>query len=152
MSLRTILVGMDDSEGSRAALAWASDLAGALGAKVVLVHAFEPLAHLEELAPGVDLRALRDRESARIRGPVCADLEARGIAHEALVEEGDPSGVLVDVAESVGADLLVVGARRRPAWKSLLLGSTSSKLARLTRVPVVIIHAPAAGGGPTDPS
>jgi nucleotide-binding universal stress UspA family protein len=147
MSVRTILVGVDDSLGSRAALAWAGALALDLGARVVAVHAFEPLAHVQDLAPGVDLRALRERETAKVAGPLCADLRARGIPHETLVREGDPATVLVDVADSIAADLLVVGARRQGNLRGLLLGSTSSRLAHLTRRPVVIVHAPLEADG-----
>jgi nucleotide-binding universal stress UspA family protein len=142
VSVRTILVGVDPSPGSRAALEWAAELAADLGARVVLVHAYEPLAHVGELAPGVDLRALREQARRELEGPLCEPLRARGLEHEARVQEGNPASVLVDAAEAVEADLVVVGARRQSRLKGLLLGSTSSRLAQLTPRPVVIIHAP----------
>ena len=77
MSVRRILVGVDESEGSCAALAWATELAQDLGARLVLLHVFEPLAHLAELAPGSDLRAARDRAAAALRGPMCAGVRRR---------------------------------------------------------------------------
>lgn len=142
MSVQTILVGVDGSAGSRAALTWATDLAADLRAKLVLLHVFEPLAHLAELAPGADLRAARGRATASVRGPMCEDLRARGLEYETLVREGEPAQVIVEAADEVGADLIVVGARAMGAVKGLLLGSTSSRLARLTPRPVVIVHAP----------
>lgn len=145
MSVRTILVGVDESEGSRVARDWAAELAADLGARLVLVHAFEPLAHLDELRPGVDLRAARDRATEALRGPFSADLRARGLDPEVLVVEGQPLQVLVDAAERVEADLIVVAARRRGRLEGLLLGSTSSRLPQNTARPVVVIHAETAG-------
>lgn len=142
MSVQTILVGVDDTPGSRTALSWAADLAADLGARLMLVHVFEPLAHLAELSPGVDLRALREKVTEKYQGPYCADLRQRGLDHHVRVLEGEPASVLVDAAEAAGADLIVVGARRQSRVRSLLLGSTSSSLAQLTPRPVVIIHAP----------
>jgi len=140
VSVHTILVGGDASEGTLAALRWAAKLAADLGARVVVVHAFEPLGHLGELAPGADLLAARTRSEVELRGPVCEELRARGVEHKALLREGIPARVLVEVAEEVDADLIVVGARRRGPWRKLLLGSTSSALAQLTSRPVVIVH------------
>jgi nucleotide-binding universal stress UspA family protein len=141
VSLRTLLVGVDESEGSRAALDFAADLAADLGARVVLLHVFEPLAHVERLAPGVDLRVLRERAKAALAGPLSAELVRRGIAHETRVEEGEPARVLVEVADEVGADLLVVAARRKRRLEELVLGSTSARLPQLTHRPVAIVHA-----------
>ena len=142
MSVATILVGVDESSGSLNALAWAADLAEPLGARLVLCHVFEPLAHLGELAPGTDLVALRERTERSLRGAPCEDLRRRGIAHEVLVREGLPLEVLVGVADQVAADLIVVGARRLGRLQALVLGSTSSRLAQRTHRPVVVIHGP----------
>lgn len=140
MTIERILVGVDDSEGSRKALSWAADLAAALGARIVVAHVFEPLAHLAEVTPESDLRGLRERVSRELESELCAPLVARGIPHEARLVEGHPASALADLAEEVRADLIVVASRRQPQLRGLLLGSTSSKLAGLTRLPVVLIH------------
>ncbi|MEQ8765454.1 MAG: universal stress protein [Planctomycetota bacterium] len=140
MSVETIVVGIDESPGSRAALTWATDLSDQLGARLVLVHVYQPLAHLEELAPGKSLQDLRDECRARMQELFEGELERRSVSHELSILEGEPADVLVDVAKTVGADLVVVGARRQGPLQSLILGSTSARLARLTPIPVVIIH------------
>lgn len=145
MSVKTILVGLDDSPGSLDALRWAADLAAPLGARLVLLHVFEPLAHVGELAPGTDLKTLRERTADTLRGTPCEDLRRRGIAHELLVREGLPVDALVDVADEVDADLIVVGARRIGRLQAILLGSTSSRLVHRTARPVVVLHGPAGG-------
>jgi len=140
VSVRTILVGVDDSPGSLAALRWAAGLAGPLRASLVLLHVYEPLAHVDELQPGVDLRMLRERTEAALQGVCTAELQGRGVEHRLVVREGMPLDVLVDVADEVSADLIVVGARRLGRMEALLLGSTSSRLAQRTRRPVVVLH------------
>jgi nucleotide-binding universal stress UspA family protein len=143
MTVKTILVGVDDTPGSLAALRWAAELAEPLRARVVLLHVFEPLAHVGKLAPGTDLVALRERTATALRGAPCDDLRRRGIEHELLVREGLPIDVLVDTADEIAADLIVVGARRLGRLQALVLGSTSSRLAQRTARPVVVLHGPA---------
>jgi nucleotide-binding universal stress UspA family protein len=146
VSVRTILVGVDDSEGSRAALSWAADLAHGLQAKVVAVHVFEPLAHLGGGAAGGDLRALRDRARRELEQDLCRPLRERGLPFETRLVEGTPSEALADAAEEVQADLLVVGARRLGRLKELLLGSTSKALAERAQRPVAIVPLPHGAG------
>ena len=140
MSVRTILVGVDDSPGSMAALRWAADLAGPLRASLVLLHVYEPLAHVGALEPGMDLKSLRERNVATLQAVCARELQGRGVEQSLVVREGMPLDVLVEVADEISADLVVVGARRLGTLEALLLGSTSSRLAQRTRRPVVVIH------------
>jgi nucleotide-binding universal stress UspA family protein len=140
MKIERILVGVDDSEGSRNALRWAADLAEKLGAKIVVAHVFEPLAHLGELAPGSDLGGLRAQAARTLETVLCAPLVQRGIPHQVELVEGNPASALADLAESTDADLIVVASRRRGGFKGLVLGSTSSRLAELSRRPITLVH------------
>ena len=144
MTIRTILVGVDPSEGSRHALEWAAALAEPLGARVIAAQVFEPLAHLGEVRPGTDLRALRAETAAALEAELCAPLRERGLAYSARVLEGSPPTALADAADEADADLLVVGARRKGLLEGLVLGSTSMRLATLTARPVTIVHLPGA--------
>jgi nucleotide-binding universal stress UspA family protein len=147
MAIKTIVVGIDDSPGSRRALEWTAELAAGLKARVAAVHAFEPLAHVGELSPGVDLRALRDKVAKQVQGELCQPLSARGVQHTAQTLEGEPAEVLLDVARKERADLIVVGARRMGLLKTLALGSTSQKVMHNAGSPVVIV--PLDGGRTT---
>ena len=141
VSVRTILVGVDDSPGSMTALRWAADLAAPLRASLVLLHVFEPLAHVQDLTPGMDLKALRERIATTIQSACAGELQGRDVEHRLMVREGLPLDVLAHVADEVSADLIVVGARRLGRMEALLLGSTSSRLSQRTRRPVVVLHA-----------
>lgn len=145
MSVRTILVGVDATPGSLGALGWAAELAEPLHARLVLLHVFEPLAHLDKLTQGKDFCSLRDQAEHSLQTGPCEELRRRGIEHELLVREGLPLAVIVQVADEVGADLIVVGARRLGGLQSLVLGSTSSRLPQRTTRPVVVWHEPGLG-------
>lgn len=149
MSVRTILVGVDDSAGSREALRWAADLGADLGARLVVAHVFEPLEHLAEVDPRTDLRALRERAAKVVEEEVCKPVRQRGVPYAVRVLEGLPAQALADAGEEAQADLIVVGARRRGRVKDLLLGSTSRSITHLTTRPVAIIHLPRAPEPPT---
>lgn len=144
MALRTIVVGVDDSPGSREALRFAAELAEQTGARLVSVHCFQPLDHLAELTPGVDLRALRERATRTVETRMCGPLVERGLACTSTTREGDPADVLLAAADEVGADLLVVGSRRLGLLERLTLGSTSTRLLRLARRPVAVVPLPPA--------
>lgn len=140
MTVRTIVVGVDPSDGSGTALVWAAELAAQLGAKVLAVHAFEPLSYLGKVKPPIDFVALREQCERDLQEQWCQPLQAAGVSFEARLVENDPIGTLVDAAEEVDADLVVVGARGQSTLRGLVLGSTSLKLPHETARPVCIVH------------
>ena len=58
---------------------------------------------------------------------------------DALVELGDARDGIVDVAESIGADVLILGARKMGAVKRTLLGSTSDYCIHNAQCPVIVV-------------
>lgn len=139
MSDYTIVVGLDGSEGSRRAVQWVADLAARLGATVCAVHTFEPLSHLSEVEPPYDFDAMEADARRRLESEWAEPLAGSGVSHEVRVVHGAPFQCLIDVADEVDADLIVVGARGLGRLKSLALGSTSGKLLHLSHRPVTIV-------------
>jgi nucleotide-binding universal stress UspA family protein len=146
-----IVVGVDGSPGSLAALRFALGQARRSGSVVVAVHAWA--LPLSEAAPGPFLlelpgpggrpldeivdelaRGARARLEAALRQ---VEAEAEGIEVEARVVEGPSARVLIEASE--GADLLVVGSRGHGGFAGLLLGSVSQQCAHHARCPVVIV-------------
>jgi nucleotide-binding universal stress UspA family protein len=140
MTVQHIIVGIDDSEGSEEAVRWAAELAGQLHARVTCVHAFEPLAHLDELEPGVDFAVIRDRLATLVANRWSLPLIEMGGDLDIEVHEGLPADILLRRATELHADLIVVGARRLGWLKELVLGSTSHRVLHEARCPVVVIH------------
>lgn len=142
MSVHTIVVGADGSPGSARAVAWACGLAAQAGARVVLVHTFEPLDHLGEMTPPYDFAGLEERTRSLLEGEWSRPAVEAGVEHVARVRHGSPAEVLLDAALAEGADLIVVGTRGLGTFRGIALGSTSTKLTHMSRVPVAVVPPP----------
>lgn len=139
-----IVVGVDGSSNSRAAIRWAIAHAGR-GDTITLVHAWQNSpamvdAHLITADDDSGARGLLDHERARAVS-ICGDRE---ITIDAVPIHSDPR----DGLTGLDCDLLVVGARGHAGVTGLLLGSVSTHLARHARHPLVIV--PHEGPGPAE--
>jgi nucleotide-binding universal stress UspA family protein len=137
-----ILVGLDGSTGSARALAWAIELAKALGAEIMAVHVAElltPSALGLGLAP-IDLPAdwVEDLRS-RFENEWSAPLKQAGVHYRTVFETGAPAPTLIAIAREQHPDLIVTGSRGLGGFGELLLGSVSHQLVLHARVPVVVI-------------
>jgi nucleotide-binding universal stress UspA family protein len=143
---KSIVVGTDGSDTATQAVRQAVDLARAVGAKIELVSAYEPVPEqrLREerreapedlqwsISPREDVGATLDAAAALARdGGVEVDLCPR---------EGDPADAILDVAEERGADLIVVGNKGMTGAKRFLLGSVPNKVSHHAPCSVLIIR------------
>jgi nucleotide-binding universal stress UspA family protein len=139
-----IVVGMEGSDGARAALRWSLQEAHLRGCTVEVVTAYTQSAvplypELGYVSP--EPTRLVD-EITRMQEQVITDeLERTQTAIEVTrsILEGRPASTLVRASE--GADLLVVGSRGRGGFRGLALGSVSHQLAQHSACPVVIVRA-----------
>ena len=144
----TIVVGVDGSESSQRAVAWAAEQAVAEGRALTLAHAVHAVAPAYVDAAILDLAEARAallaqghkvleaaREQAGSRAP---ELEI----HEVL-ELLDPREMLLEMSQD--AEMVVLGSRGRGQIRSLLLGSVSVALVRHAHCPVVV-HRPGNAG------
>jgi nucleotide-binding universal stress UspA family protein len=137
-----IVVGVDGSAGSAAALSWAMAEGSARGATVEVVHAWEfPMAYgMPTGVVAVDPGAVDDAARHLVDGMI-AQASARPGTGDATVERtvvcGTATSALIDAAKA--ADLVVVGRRGLGSFGRLLLGSVSDQLARHAPCPVVVL-------------
>lgn len=141
---QTVLVGTDGSDSSLRAVDRAAEIAAGAGAKLIVVTAYFPQS---EDARAADV--LKD-EGYKMSGnaPIYAILrEAKDRAHTAGakdVEEkavvGAPVDALVDLAQEIKADLLVVGNVGLSTIAGRLLGSVPANVARRSKSDVLIVH------------
>jgi nucleotide-binding universal stress UspA family protein len=147
--MSVIVVGVDQSEGARAALRFALEEARLRQARLRVVHAWQfgyigaPGFEGSLPAVGGDLAEFHEAAEAALdetlRGVV-----ADGVAIERRVDQGAAAPVLIE--ESRDADLLVVGSRGHGGFAQLLLGSVSQQCAQHAFCPVVIVRRNAANG------
>jgi nucleotide-binding universal stress UspA family protein len=140
MQLERIVVGVDGSENSLVAVAWAAALARATGAEVVAVHALGLLDRLEPEHP-VASQPHRDEIRERFEAEWCAPLDGPDLRCRRVVRDGSPVTALLAVADDEGADLIVVGSRGLGGYPEQLLGSTSTQVAQHAHCPVTIVPA-----------
>jgi nucleotide-binding universal stress UspA family protein len=141
MDIRRIVVGLDGSEHSQRAAEWAASLATSIDAEVVGVHALGLL----HRTPGGELvpsDTHRDEIRDQLETSWCAPFRAASVAYRAELREGNPVTTMLELADDVDADLLVVGSRGVGGFPGLLLGSTSTQVAQHARRPVVIVPEP----------
>jgi nucleotide-binding universal stress UspA family protein len=136
---RRIVVGVDGSGSSKAALRWAIRQAKLTGSSVEAVTAWRyPAAY--GLAPGAE--SLFDFEANAKNALVEALAEVSGLEPDVpvrpLVTEGLAAEVLLHEAE--GADLLVVGSRGHGGFASALLGSVSMYCVLHAHCPVLVLR------------
>lgn len=155
MTSTTWLVGYDFSECSEAAVeAAAAELSG-LDGRLVLLHAYQLPIQRDATSLLVSSGAIKSWEDVQLaveetvqrrlskRG---AEVEARhpGVKVEAVAVRGFPDQALLDAAETLPADRIVLGTHGRTGLKHLLLGSVAARVTRAARVPVLIVKAPEA--------
>ncbi|WP_405009790.1 universal stress protein [Kitasatospora sp. NBC_01539] len=136
-----VVVGVDGSSSSRAALRWAVNQAVRTGATVDAVGAWEatPLfAGPTVVDPTLEAETARRRFDQEVHDVLGDDRPVE--VREHLVR-GNPADVLLEAA--VGAELLVVGSRGHGTFARALLGSVSQRCALHASCPVVIVRPPA---------
>jgi nucleotide-binding universal stress UspA family protein len=138
---RTIVLGYDGSEGSRAALAAAVELASLEGALVAVCFAYEiPAAYGGETG---EYRRVLHARAEQAAEEAAARLRAAGIEHVVELLPERPVNGLVHVAEKHQASMIVVGTNGEHPIKGVILGSVPHKLLHVSPVPVLVV--PTAG-------
>ena len=138
MKKKSLIVGVDGSDGSRAAVEEAIELAGDLDATITFV--FVRKAPSGWLGDPYYQRALTG-DLARARQAVTEAVDAAtkaGIEAGAEILEGDPANELVSLADNRDADLIVVGSRGHGALAGAVLGSVSQSVSQHANQPVLV--------------
>lgn len=134
-----ILVATDLSARSDRAVARACRIAREQGARLHLLHVVDD-ALPADMAEAQMVAAERTLERVAASLPEAAGLE---IARQVVA--GDPWSVIVDTAETLPADLLVLGTARPDRMAGLFRGTTLDRVARSARCPVLRVAAPVTG-------
>ncbi len=134
---KTIVVGLDGSDGAKHALPFAVELARRDGAQIVIAHVEEDIAG----KGGGPIVANEDEIQADIDRKA-EELSSQGI--EARVEKtsvflGGPAPAIMKFADEADADLIVVGTRGHTALAGVLLGSVAQRLLHLAHQPVLVV-------------
>ena len=147
MQIKTILVATDFSSDAEAAVETAIELAKAFDAKLELFHAY----HVE-IPPiyagfGGDFTRPEDilgpiREGAEATmNRLVEDVAAKGVPVQGRIAMDHASRAILEEAERVLADLIVIGTRGLTGLEHFVLGSTAERVLRLAHCPVMTVKA-----------
>lgn len=142
MSFRRILVATDFSPHARLALEQARDLVQNNGGKVILMTALDRPDPLTMVGGGLKtpVPLPQARQSAAVH--LQAEAQAVGLGQlldAVLVRDGSPEDEILDAAETVKADLIVLGSHGLTGVKRWLLGSVSERVLQRSNLPVLVV-------------
>jgi len=138
-----ILLAVDDSKFSEAAVQAVIARHKVQGLEVRVLHAAEPptLFTAPEMAEYIPPR--ESAEEAKAIAAKAADaLRSAGVSVKSAVVQGDPKSVILDDAKSWGADLIVLGSHGRKGLDRFLVGSVSEAVLRHAHCSVEIVRLP----------
>jgi nucleotide-binding universal stress UspA family protein len=142
-----VVVGVDGSEGARAALLFALEDAARRGVPVQVLAAYRPPESWMDFYVSGEFHSDRaERAAVEQAEAFVADVVRAGPqpAPEVRVQAVMGTAADVLVRESAGADLLVVGSRGHGGFSTMLLGSTSMQCVLHATCPVTVVHSPEA--------
>jgi nucleotide-binding universal stress UspA family protein len=141
----TIVVGTDGSATAGEAVRHAAQLAKATGATLHVVHAYRPMTPggsgfaVAEPPPIALNEAVETEANAVLEAGVAAG-RAQGAPAEGHLCVGDAANALIETAEQVGADLVVVGNKGMSGVKRFVLGSVPNKVSHHCPCSLLIVH------------
>lgn len=141
-----IVVGTDGSETAAEAVRQAVELAKISDSELTIVSAYEPIpqAQLREESrdvPGDVANAVNPREVVNVTLEQAAGTaKQQKVGVQTHPREGDPADAILDVAEEIDADLIIVGNRGMTGAKRFLLGSVPNKVSHHAPCSVMIVR------------
>ena len=154
--IQTILFATDLCVFTPYLLKHVTDLAQRWGARVVVVHAVEPLGSLgtavvnaylpdqisrqfEEQGLDALLVSIKDRLIELLADEVLSENDDFGVINDVVVEIGKPEEIILGLIQTLGADLVVMGSHAPDRFGPSTLGSVVTKVMNQSKIPVFLI-------------
>jgi len=142
IDIRLILVPIDFSDQAAAVIDWATHMAEQHSSKIQLLHVYHLPVEFQQLEGAYlppDFWSNVKREAEQQLASHSQEIRTHQVEVEALVREGYPASVIVEAAESHGADLIVIGTHGHTGLKHLLLGSIAERVVQKAPCPVLTV-------------
>lgn len=142
MPIETVAVGTDGSGTATKAVEFALELAEKFGSRVVFISSYRPvsesrLKHEQKDAPEDVQWAINPAEDVEEALRTVEEMaNERGLKWTSEAREGDPSDVLVDLAEDHEADVLVIGNK---GMHRRVIGSVPNSVSHKAKCSVIIV-------------
>jgi nucleotide-binding universal stress UspA family protein len=148
-AIQKILIPTDFSAHADEAFRVAQTLAQPIGAEVILFHVAQPPAVVSEA--GRLLANLGQGEAANLWDcfhGIQPPTPAVRVQHQVIVADRPGAGHILEIVETLGCDLIVMGTHGRSWLKQRLFGSVTEEVVRLAHCPVMVVKAPAHKAAP----
>lgn len=145
-TLRSILAPVDFGAGSDHSLEVALDLAKLTGASVHILHVYQiPVYGFPDGAflAGPEIATRLSEAAQKGLDNVVQRVAARGVKVEGQLRQGNPPDEIVNAAQELGCDAIVLGTHGRKGIAHALMGSVAERVVRTSPIPVLTIRTPA---------
>ncbi len=160
--INKILYATDLSENARFAFGYAASLANRYNAQITILHVLEELSPTTMLLIGdivgeKRLSSLRSEKEQEVIASIQKRLEdftatfcretpqCPFTVNQIIVETGHPVGRIIATAEKIDADMIVMGSHGQGMLEQVVIGSTSRRVLRRCKKPVLVIRLPENG-------
>jgi nucleotide-binding universal stress UspA family protein len=157
-----ILYATDLSENARFAFGYAASLAGKYDAKITILHVLEEISPTTMLLIGdivgekrwSSLRSEKEQEVIAYIRKRLEDFTATFgretpqcpfTINQIIVETGHPVGRIIATADKIAADMIVMGSHGQGMLEQVVIGSTSRRVLRRCKKPVLVVRLPENG-------
>ncbi|MGE0360267.1 MAG: universal stress protein [Vicinamibacterales bacterium] len=140
--MQNVLVAVDGSPCAQRAVAWVGRTLGRQsGVQVHLLNVQPAIATWEVTSHPGSSEAARWQAAASVAvlEPAATTLRTAGAAVSTHARVGEVATTIADVSRDLRCDAIVMGTRGLGAVRSLLLGSTATKVIQLADVPVTLV-------------
>ncbi|MBV6511655.1 MAG: TRAP-T-associated universal stress protein TeaD [Ignavibacteriaceae bacterium] len=148
MKIDKILVPVDFSDYSIAALKYSTEFALVFGAELVVAYVLEPMMYPPDLTVGqIPLPPYEAEVSDKAKTELEKLVEPyqNNVRITTIVRAGKPFLEIVDLAKETDADLIIISSHGRTGMEHLLFGGTSEKVIRKAPCPVLTLRNPEKG-------
>ncbi|HKB35244.1 MAG TPA: universal stress protein [Gemmataceae bacterium] len=142
--IKTILVPTDFSPHSDEAFQVGRELARTMGAGLIVFHVAHPPAVISEDGRVVTHPGKGEAKDLveEMRKAHPADAQLR-VEHKVIIASRSSAAHILDILDTLGCDMIVMGTRGRTGLRHLLFGSVAEEVVRKAHCPVVVVKAPA---------
>ncbi|WP_294346822.1 universal stress protein [Prosthecochloris sp.] len=142
IKIRRILCPVDFSDASRKAVRYAHEFAKGMGASLVLLNVVEPRPMAVDMSLSyVPLEEDLEKAAKEDLEEIIRTEREQGVEVQADVQIGTPSETILEKAEELDVNLIIVGSHGKTGLSRILMGSVAESVVRKAKCPVLIVKA-----------
>lgn len=149
LQIKNILVPIDFSEYSKSSLKYSCDFAKLFNAKLFLIHVIEPVIYPPDFSMGqISIPSINNEVNERAKQELdnlCEACIEPEVEVTTIIKSGKPFYEIIETAEEIDADLIIIATHGHSGVEHILFGSTAEKVVRKAPCPVLTTRTPIKG-------